>query len=165
MSEYIAKQGTTALGIIGTALGGLAVVGNGMGLLNNGGGCYQNSNVTMHDIEDTQKLAEKDAEIARLNSERYSDAALASAKEYATQATIDVYKELKSDINGLKEQAAGKWAEQGIVNANITNGMTALNGQVQSTAALVAQITKTAVPTSAICNFGCGCQTGCGNNV
>lgn len=165
MSEYIAKQGTTALGIIGTALGGLAVVGNGMGLLNNGGGCYQNSNATMHDIEDTQKLAEKDAEIARLNSERYSDAALASAKEFTTQATIDIYKELKADINTMKEQAAGKWSDQAVINANITNGMTAINGQVQSTAALVAQITKTAVPTSAICNFGCGCQTGCGNNV
>jgi hypothetical protein len=35
--DYVAKQGTTALGIIGTTLGGLAVAGGGLlGAMNGG---------------------------------------------------------------------------------------------------------------------------------
>lgn len=49
----------------------------------------------------------------------------------------------------------------GVVNANLSNGLTALSGQAASTAQLVAQITKTAVPSSAICNFNSGCGSCC----
>lgn len=166
MSEYIARGGTTALGIIGTALGGwnLLAGNGGLGILNGNSNCYEQTTACMHDLDTVKELAAKDAEIARLNSERYSDAALATAKEYTTQATIDIYKELKSDINGMKESAAGRWADQAVINANTTNAITAINGQVQATSALVGQITRTAVPSSAICNFGGSCS-GCGNNV
>ena len=158
MAEYTAGRGTTAMSIIGTVLGGVNALG-GTGILN-GGATFETHGATMHDIEDAQKLAAKDAEIAQLRSERYADGVLDKAKEYG----IEVYKELKKDITELKDGQSLKWADQMVINANVTNGLTALKGQVDTTAAVVAQITKTAVPRSAICDFGGGCS-GCGNNV
>lgn len=170
MAEYLAGRGTTALGIIGTVLGGLGAAGmlsgGGTPLLNNGSGAaFETHGATMHDIEDMQKIAEKDAEIAQLKSERYADSVRDDAKQYG----IEIYKELKKDITELKDAQNIKWTDQMVVNANLTNAITAMDGQQKATAALVGQITRTAVPQSAICNFGCGCNsgcnTGCGNNV
>ena len=164
------------LGGIGTAAaaGNMPLMANGYANAYgyNGGPCYQKSGACMHDIETTERIAEKDAKIAKLESERYADGVRDEAKQYG----IEVYKELKGNltevtreltakIDDLKERQNDKWTDQAVINANITNGMTALNGQVQATSALVAQITKTAVPKSAICDFGCGCNTGCGNNI
>lgn len=194
MAEYVAGRGTTALGIIGTVLGGIgtaAAMGTpymANGYVNGYAGnancvgyangyayaapCYQKSGACMHDIETTERMAEKDAKIAKLESERYADGVRDDAKQYG----IEIYKELKDNltevtkeltgkIDFLKEKQNEKWTDQAVINANITNGITALNGQVQATSALVAQITKTAVPRSAICDFSCGCNNGCGNNI
>lgn len=50
--EYVAKQGTTALGIIGTALGGLAVAGGSLLAANGGraanGVCSENTPVSRY---------------------------------------------------------------------------------------------------------------------
>lgn len=84
----------------------------------------------------------KDAEISRLESEKYTN-----------NAVIDLYKYIDGELKSMREQLNAKWTEQAVVNANLSNGLTALSGQAASTAQLVAQITKTAVPSSAICNF------------
>lgn len=180
MAEYVAGRGTTALGVIGTVLGGIgtaaAMAGNPIGgypYNYNPSSDYNGQVACKHDIASAERMAEKDAEIARLKSEKYADAVRDEAKQYG----IEVYKELKGNltevtkeltqkIDFLKEKQSEKWTDQAVINANITNAITALDGQVKSTAGLVAQITKTAVPESAICSFsgrngGCGC----GNNV
>ena len=162
MAEYAGK-GTTALSIIGTALGGLAVAG---GHLSNAAypaqarASYEGSPACQHDVAMAMAMAEKDAEISRLTSEKYADKVRDDAKQYG----IEVYKELKQDITELNNKMNDKWTDQMVVNANLTNGMTALKGQVLSTADLVAQITKTAVPRSAICDFSGSCS-GCGSTV
>ena len=50
--EYVAKQGTTALGIIGTVLGGLAVAGGSLLAANGGsaanGECSENTPVSRY---------------------------------------------------------------------------------------------------------------------
>lgn len=181
MAEYVAGRGTTALGIIGTVLGGIgtaaAMAGNaapmGAAYPYNYAPSYDyNGQVAcQHDICNAERMAEKDAEIARLRSEKYADGVRDEAKQYG----IEVYKELKGNltevtkeltekIDALKEKQSEKWTDQAVINANITNAITALNGQVKSTADLVGQITRTAVPKSAICSFdgrdgGCGCGT------
>jgi hypothetical protein len=53
---------------------------------------------------------------------------------------------------------------QAVVNANLNASIVTLNGQVAQTAATLAGITRTAVPRSSICDFGCGCGCGCGND-
>ena len=150
MADYVAGRGTTALGIIGTVLGGLGTVGAihpGISATS-----YEGTGACMHDLETAKECAAKDAEISRLKSE-----------QYANNVGIEVYKELAGKINEIKETQNAKWTDQMVVNANLSNAVTALDGQAKSTANLVAQITRTAVPQSAICNFGGGC--GCGNNI
>ena len=185
MAEYVAGRGTTALGVVGTVLGGIgtaAAMANGGNLLGNwGNGCnngcwnnggyngyaypvnvpYQASTACMHDVETAERIASKDAEIARLQSERYADSVRDDAKQYG----IEIYKELKKDITEIKDTNNNRWTDQMVVNANLTNGMTAMNGQIQATANLVAQITRTAVPQSAICSFGENRSCGCGTNI
>ena len=178
MADYIAGRGTTALGIIGTVLGGIGTVaaahgGNyGYAAPNGYGVPYEAQGACMHDVGNAERMAEKDAEIARLKSEKYADGIRDEAKQYG----IEVYKELKGNltaverelnekIDAMKERQNEKWTDQAVINANITNAITALDGQVKSTAGLVAQITKTAVPKSAICNFNSGDSCGCGSNV
>lgn len=162
MADYVAGRGTTAMSIIGTVLGGISALGgNAGGLLNNGSvAAYEYHNATMHDIEDAQKLAAKDAEIAQLKSEKYADAVREDAKQYS----IEIYKELAGKINDMKDLQNAKWTDQMVVNAQISDAITALDGKANNTASLVAQITRTAVPQSAICNFGCN-NGGCGANV
>ncbi len=150
------------MSIIGTVLGGISALGgNAGGLLNNGtAAAYEYHNATMHDIEDAQKLAAKDAEIAQLKSEKYADAVREDAKQYS----IEIYKELAGKINDMKDISNAKWTDQMVVNAQISDAITALDGKANNTANLVAQITRTAVPQSSICNFGCS-NGGCGANV
>lgn len=162
MAEYVAGRGTTALGIVGTVLGGIGTAAMAGGLPVLGGRAaapYEAQGACMHDLDQTKALAEKDAAIARLEAERSADKVRDDAKQYV----IEVYKELKKDITELKDAQSAKWTDQMVVNANLSNAITALDGQAKSTAALVGQITRTAVPQSAICNFGGSC--GCGNSI
>ena len=153
MAEYVAGRGTTALGIIGTVLGSIGTAGSGLNLFGaRPAAVYENTNVCVHDMQMTQELAKKDAEISRLESEKYTN-----------NAVIDLYKYIDGELKGMREQSNSKWTEQAVVNANLSNGLTALSGQAASTAQLVAQITKTAVPSSAICNFNSGCGSCCGS--
>lgn len=153
MAEYVAGRGTTALGIIGTVLGSIGTVGSGLNLLGaNPAAVYENSNVCVHDMQMAQELAQKDAQISRLESEKYADS-----------VGLGLYKYIDGELKSIREQSNTKWTEQAVVNANLSNGLTALSGQAASTAQLVAQITKTAVPSSAICNFNSGCGSCCGS--
>lgn len=147
MAEYVAGRGTTALGIIGTVLGSIGTAGSGLNLLGaNPAAVYENNAVCVHDAQMMQELAQKDAQISRLESERYADS-----------VGLGLYKYIDGELKSIREQSNIKWTEQAVVNANLSNGLTALSGQAASTAQLVAQITKTAVPSSAICNFNSGC--------
>lgn len=73
--EYTAGRGTTALGIVGTVLGGTALAGgNGLlgNILGNGGGeC--NMPVTRYDMSLIKDNMSKDAEIALLKADAYSN--------------------------------------------------------------------------------------------
>lgn len=162
MADYVAGRGTTAMSIIGTVLGGISALGgNAGGLLNNGTvAAYEYHNATMHDVEDAQKLAAKDAEIAQLKAERTARDVEDRAKQYS----IEVYKELAGRINEMKDTQNNKWTDQMVTNAQMSDAITALDGKATNTANLVAQITRTAVPQSSICNFGCS-NGGCGSNV
>ena len=66
-NSYVAGKGTTALGIIGTALGGLNSVSGNNGL----GGLFGNGS----------RLTEAEAKIAKLEAERYTDAAVIEAQK------------------------------------------------------------------------------------
>lgn len=172
MPEQYAGMGTKALSILGTTLGGIAVAGPALlGTLGAGRAVsYEGTGACMHDIETVKQMGEKDAEIARLKSEKYADGVREDAKQYG----IEIYKELKKDIREVEKDIAdfkatenAKWTEQMVVNAKVSDTLTALTGTTQTLAGTLAQITKIAVPQSAICDFGAvrsGCNS-CGNNI
>lgn len=163
------------MAIAGLVTGIIGSLGTGGNLLGTAGATpYEARGACMHDVDSAKEMAQMGAEIARLRSEKYADGVRDEAKQYG----IEVYKELKGNltevtkeltqkIDDLKERQSDKWTDQAVINANLTNAVTALNGQVKSTADLVGQITRTAVPENAICAFGGrdkgGC--GCGTNV
>lgn len=159
--EQYAGRGTTALGILGTTLGGIAVAGPT--LLNGWGGRMNGySDVCKYDLETVKQIGERDAEIARLRSEKYADNVREDAKQYG----IELYKELAGKINDFKAEQVQKWTEQAVTNAIVSDNLTALTGTTQNLAHTLGHITKIAVPQSAICDFDgrshCG---GCGNNI
>lgn len=165
MAEQYAGMGTKALSILGTTLGGIAVAGPA--LLNTLGAgrvvSYEGTGACMHDIETVKQMGEKDAEIARLKSEKYADGVREDAKQYS----IEIYKDLAGKINEVKDEQVKKWTEQAVTNAIVSDSITALTGTTQTLAGTLAQITKIAVPQSAICDFGAsrsGCNS-CGSNV
>lgn len=177
MAEWIAKGGTTALSIIGTALGGLAAAQNGTvnsllgGLFGNRAGAQDAASmaalaaaipalvnsansgaerkVSAHEIELIQQNYEKDMQLAELRAEQKTDAKV-----------LDLYKWTDGKLSELREQETAKWTEQAVFNATASTGLTTLKGQVSEVAAVVDSITKTIIPQSAICDTGNRC---CGN--
>ena len=146
MAEFASK------GVAGSGLG-LGIAGTALGLLNGNLGfmnramTYDQEYACHHDLHCVKELMEKDSEIARLNAKVYSD-----------ESDIAMYKYFDGELKTLREQINAKNTEQAVINATVNTGLATLNGQVQSIANTVNSITKTAIPTSAICNFGCGCS-------
>jgi hypothetical protein len=184
--KWVAGAGTTALGIIGTALGGLNAV-NGGGLLNGLG----NGNGNGKGCNETDKLR---SEIAQLNAERYTDAAVIAANKETvnnlkdfygrfeivaanaanTSARLDcleqkltTYEITQREIAGLKEQLVD--AKIGKVDGRIdcladkvATGFASANNRFAAIDAEIAGFTQTVIPTTAICDTGCGCNRACG---
>lgn len=134
MSDYVAKQGTTALGIIGTALGGLATVG-GMNILN-GNTSSDDKPVTRHELEQAQVIAAKDSEIALLKSEQNTEIKIA-----------DVYERIMTRVNADARAQSEVNAAQAVYNATNSSAVAVLNSQ---TAQLMA-LTKLIVPATNVC--------------
>lgn len=143
-----------ATGIIGTALGvlngGLGNVLGGMGC----GSCHENTPVTRYELGQEQKIAELQSQIA-----------LRDANTYGDQKILELYKYVDGEFKDVRANMCANEKAQAVINANVESGLNVLSSQVASVSATVANITKTAVPTSAICNFGCGCNTCCNGNI
>ena len=151
MADFVAGKGTTALGIIGTVLGSLGVAGNnGMGLniLGNKGNCMCSEDhvVNRYELAQEQKIANLESQIALRDANTYSD-----------QKLLEVYKYFDGELRDVRATICANDKAQAVINANLNASIVTLNGQVAQTAATLAGITRTAVPSSSICNFGCGC--------
>ena len=166
MAEFVAGKGTTALGIIGTVLGSLGVAGNGgmgLNLFGNSGvpqggygyGPYQQGHICSEDHVVNRYEVAQQAKIAELETK----VALRDANTYADQKLLEVYKYFDGEIKDIRSTMCANDKAQAVVNANLNASIIALNGQVAATAATLAGITKTAVPRSSICDFGCGCNS------
>lgn len=149
MADYVAGRGTTALGIIGTILGSLGTAGTigvGTNMLGTAGGAMANQNI----INLLEAGAEKDKRIAELEANRYSDA-----------SDLAVYKYFQGELDKIKTEFNAKFTEQAVINSTTNAALSVLNNQVAASQQLLSNITKTAIPTSAICNFNAACNN-CG---
>ena len=97
-SSGVAKAGLTT-GVIGTSLGALILLGNGgMGVL----GGLLGGNPAMGAIGCTRELMEKDLKISELSTDvKFRDSVI-----YANQKSIDLYKYIDGQINGINAQLA-----------------------------------------------------------
>lgn len=146
-SKGVAGSGL-GLGIAGTALGVLnsGVLNGGMPWLM-GGNCANRGYGYgyMGDVGLSEALAQRDAEIARLQAKAYSD-----------ESDLAIYKY----FDGKLEEINKRLCEQAVFNATANGTMSVLASQINELKVLTGSITRTAVPKSAICDFDAGC--GCG---
>lgn len=141
-NRFVAGGGTLSLGIIGTALGGLAAVANG-GLPLLGGG---------------NRAAEADAKIARLEAERYTDAAYMREREHTVAAeqlavkNAEDIKALKAEFE-LRAEIDRKQAKIDLLEAvnPIAAQLSATNTALAGMQQVLAGITKIYVPSTSVC--------------
>ena len=150
-NRWDAGAGTTALGIIGTTLGGLATAMAGSHVCN---APFETHGVCQHDIQTLKELEAANAQIARLESEKYTD-----------KTGLEIYKYFDGQLKELRATINQRFAAQDVINANMQSSLGVLKSQVDASAALLASITKTAVPKSVICNFDPCCNSCCQTNV
>ena len=165
-SKGVAGSGL-GLGIAGTALGVLASAQNGNGLL---GGLFGGNNGC------NQAIAERDAMIARLTSEKYTDTAVLSLRDklekLVDDAAAQTVKNDKAIATNAQEIAClqrqldteAKWSRENAalreqlmegkiaaVAQAATAGINSLGTALTALQTTVAGITATVVPKSAIC--------------
>jgi hypothetical protein len=143
-------------GIIGTSGFGLSLLNGLGGVLGNLGGakpmCNEDHVVNRFEAGQAARIAELETEIKFRDSNIYTD-----------QKMLELYKYFDGENKQLRAEFCAAKAEQGVINANLIAGVDVLKSQLNDTRMLVAGITKTAVPESAICKFGCG-YTPCNGN-
>ncbi len=152
MAEFASKgvAGTgLGLGIAGTALGLLAGGLNGINPLTTATACSEDHIVSRYELEQEQKIAKLQSDIALRDANTYND-----------QKMLEMYKYLDSQLKDIRSTQNDKWTSQAVINCQVSSGLDVLNSQTTAMANTLASITKTAVPTSAICNFNAGCFNG-----
>lgn len=144
-------------GIIGTSGFGLSLLnalGNGAGLLGaRAPMCNEDHCVNRYEAAQAARIAELETEVK-----------LRDANTYTDQKMLEVYKYFDGETKAIRSDICEMRAQQGVVNANLMTGLDVLKSQVAGTQAMVAGITRTAVPDSVICKFCAPCS-GCNGNI
>ena len=139
-------------GIIGTSGFGLALL-NGLGGILGGGNakpaCSEEHVVNRYEAAQSARIAELETEVK-----------LRDANIYTDQKMLELYKYFEAENRFIKADIAEYKAQQGVVNANLMTGVDVLKSQIADTRAILAGITRTAVPSNVICNM---CCNSCGN--
>lgn len=148
--EYASKGVAGAglgLGIAGTAIG---VLNGGLGNIlgtnnwrNNGCGCNGAAYDHAHYEGYNRYDAEKDAKIARLETE----VQLRDANTF----TMGEMNKLRDYVDANFKEVRNELCEQKVFNEKTISGLGCLTGQVQGLQAVLNSITRTVVPNRAIC--------------
>ena len=139
--KTVAGGGTTALGIIGTSLGGLALGGNGiLGNLLGGNPAAANCYVNRYELDMSEKLAQKDSEIAYLQGQNETD-----------KKIVETYKDLNGQIASLRDKVCENEKAALVFQAAQTATVSAMSATIANVQALLGSITKCVVPNTSIC--------------
>lgn len=136
----------TALGI---GIGGLAVslLNGGLGSLSLGGlGCNGLNGAAANLAQSV--IAQKDAEIAQLKSERYTDAAVSDLRKTVTDNLTQTLYALDKRVGQIETALP---LQMKIVDDKIACCCNAANAAIASLQATVGGITKLIVPATAVC--------------
>ena len=137
-----------ATGIIGTSGFGLSLLNGLGGVLGGLGGnrplCSEDHTINRYEAAQAAKIAELETEVKLRDSNIYTD-----------QKILDLYKYFEGENKAMRADFCNAKAEQGVINANLLTGVDVLKTQVSDTRAILAGITRTAVPSNVICNMCC----------
>ena len=144
-------------GIIGTSGFGLALLNGLGGVLGNLGGaarpaCNEDHCVNRYEAAQAARIAELETEVKLRDSNIYTD-----------QKMLEVYKYFDGENKEIRATICKMEAQQGVINANLMTGVDVLKSQITDTRAILAGITRTAVPSNVICNMCCNSCSGTGS--
>lgn len=154
MEEHIHNEchDKASKGVAGTALG-LGIAGTALGLFGgnilNGLGCFGCGGMNAAATNLAQSvIAQKDAEIAQLKSERYTDAAVSDLRKTVTDNLTQTLYALDKRVGQIETALP---LQMKIVDDKIACCCNAANAAIASLQATVGGITKLIVPASAVC--------------
>lgn len=143
-------------GIIGTSGFGLALLNGLGGILGNGMGaktvCSEDHLINRYEAAQSARIAELETEVK-----------LRDANIYTDQKMLELYKYFDGENKAMRAEFCEYKGQQGVINANLMSGVDVLKTQIADTRAILAGITKTAVPSNVICNMCCNPCSGTGN--
>jgi hypothetical protein len=141
-------------GIIGTSGFGLALLNGLGGIFGNGGGlgnpavarpmCNEDHFVNRYEASQSARIAELETEVKFRDSNIYTD-----------QKLLELYKYFDGENKQMRADFCEYKGQQAVVNANLTSAVDVLGSQINDTRAVLAGITRTAVPSNVICNMCC----------
>lgn len=140
MAEFASK------GVAGAALG-TGIAGTALGILNGGlgnilggnmwnNGCAANCYVNRYELDLENKIVSKDSEIALLKSNIYTD-----------QKLVDLYTNLQSQLNTIKENQNAVNMQQAVYNGTNTATISCIQNEI----AQLQGLTKLVVPNTSVC--------------
>lgn len=156
MADYVAKQGTTALGIIGTALGGLATAGPVLADVIGGGSWNRNANAGVADMAAGAALAtalgnrstcSDDHTVSRYELSIVQENAILKAQADVDKKLIDVYNSINRQVGEVRDRF-NEFEKQQLVYNGVNN---AAVGVLQSQVAALMGLTKTVIPNGNVC--------------
>lgn len=105
--------------------------------------CSESTPVNRYELEQSQTIAAKDAEIGLLKADKYTDQKIVDATAYL----MGQIKELETEVRKNKDEQTGVNMQQVAYNATNSATISCLQGQV---AALMG-MTKLVIPNSSVC--------------
>lgn len=155
MSDYVAKKGTTAMSIIGTALGGLAATGGLSGMFGAGG---EANYFTKSEAELMNSNLAKDAKIALLEANAATDAKLvevynaAAARDKAMRQDINnEFKAVRAQMQVQHDNQLAINSAQAVTNATTSSALAVMATQQNNIQNIIGGLTKTVIPNSNVC--------------
>jgi hypothetical protein len=106
--------------------------------------CNEDHFVNRYEAAQASRIAELETEVKLRDSNIYTD-----------QKMLELYKYFDGENKQLRADFCAAKAEQGVINANLIAGVDVLKSQIADTRAVLAGITRTAVPSNVICNMCC----------
>lgn len=102
--EYVAKQGTTALGIIGTALGGIAVAGGPVLAALSNKSAQQHTPVVVQECSENHTVNRYEAAQAARIAELETEVKLRDANTYTDQKILETYQYVDNRMRNVEAQ-------------------------------------------------------------
>lgn len=146
--KHVTSQAQGNLNTVLGATGAAAFLGNGFlgrlfGNCNNGCECSDNQPVSRYEANLLLALNNKDAEIANLKSDQYTDAKIVETTTYL----MGLIRQLEAEVRKNKEEQCQINTQQAVYNGANTATLQCMQNQI----AQLYGLTKLVVPNTAVC--------------